>query len=122
MQRYDIKHPSPELKAFREAAACKSRAAEVAGNMTPGHVGESEAFALEQMLEDEMWRCHEAVVSQPPVTLEIIAEHSEATATLAELMEREPASVQAEFSRLQLAIDAFMKIALNSAAQIARLA
>lgn len=116
MQTYDIKSPSPHLIAFREAAACFARSAEVSCNMRPGHVGEREAEALSRVLHSEMWRCHESVVEQPPVTIEILAEHSEATAAIAELIGRDMPSVQRELLRLQMALHAFLKVTLNGVA------
>lgn len=113
MEIYDIKNPSPELIAFREAAAHWARATETSGNMTPGHVGEDEAQALTYLLQDEMERCKLAVVAKPPVTLETLAEHAECVAFLAEKFARDLPSIHSDFSRLQLAVDAFLKVTLN---------
>jgi hypothetical protein len=113
MEIYHIKNPSPELIAFREASDCFARASEVSGNMKPGHIGEDEAQALTYLLQDEMERCKLAVVSKPPVTLETLAEHAECVAFLAEMFDRNLPSIQSDLSRLQLAVDAFLKVTLN---------
>lgn len=115
MKIYDIRDPSPELVAFREAAACWARAINVSGNMIPGHVGEDESYALTDLLEKEMERCKQAVFDKPPVTLEILAEHAECVAFLVGQFSRDLPSIQTELSRLQLALDAFLKVTINKA-------
>lgn len=81
--------------------------------MVPGHLGEDEAQALTDLLQDEMMRCMQAVVDQHPVTLDILAEHAECVAFLAEKFGRDLPSIQKELSRLQLAVDAFRKVTFN---------
>lgn len=111
MNIYDIPTPSPELLAFREASESWARANDVSGKMRPGQIGESESFALTELLEQEMYRCRQAVVAKPPVSLEIVAEHAECVAFL--VLKYDVDSIRKELLGLHLAVDAFLKVTFN---------
>lgn len=116
MNIYEIKDPSPELMAFRYASACWARASDTSGKMRPRSVGAKEAFALTELLETEMEQRMQEVVARPPVTLDILAEHAECIAFLVGKFDYDLPCIQKELMRLQLSVDAFLKVTLNKAA------